>query len=58
MTLAKALKHFNGNQAALARAAKRDPGSVVKWKAAGRIPMLAQLQIEKSTEGKLKADSI
>lgn len=59
MTLKQALKYFDGNQAALARAARRTRCAVNHWKTTGgKIPMLAQLEIEASTGGLLKADPI
>jgi hypothetical protein len=55
MTYDEAIKHF-GTQEALGRAADVDQPAVAAWKDRGRIPLLRQLLLERSTEGKLKAD--
>ncbi len=56
MTLEQAVKHF-GSQIAIRRALKlRSTGAVPYWKRTGKIPPYRQLQIEKLTGGKLKAD--
>lgn len=57
MKLQQALDYFDGNQAALARAAGNDRAAVNHWRErGGKIPPLAQLRIQRATRGKLKAD--
>ncbi len=54
MTLADAKDYFRTYRA-LARACDVTPGAINKWKKHG-IPYLRQIQIEKLSDGKLKAD--
>lgn len=56
MTLAEAKDHFRTYRA-LARECGVTPGAINKWKKHG-IPHLRQIQIEKLTNGKLKADDL
>lgn len=53
MSKDEALKFYEGNQSALARALGLDQSTVNKWAA---IPPLRQLQLERVTGGRLKAD--
>jgi len=55
MTPAQVIKFFGGVGAA-ARALGIKQPSVSVWRRKGRIPRLRQLDIEKKTDGKLKAD--
>lgn len=48
------LKYF-GTQAAIARALKIKPQAVTNW--GGEIPMLRQYELERITDGKLKASN-
>jgi len=50
-----AIAHFGNSQAELARALNIRPQSVADWGAI--VPPLRQIQIEKITRGKLKADA-
>lgn len=54
MTKTQAIEHF-GNASAVARALKVTRQSVCSW--SEEIPLLRQMQIEKLTKGKLKADN-
>lgn len=51
MTLKQAIKHF-GNRAAMARALGVRHQAVYSWR---KIPIRRQYQIERLTEGKLRA---
>ena len=55
MTPKQAIDHF-GYARAVAVAATRTPGAVSQWRLAGKIPPLAQLNIEAATNGVLVAD--
>lgn len=55
MTVNEVIKFFGG-VGATARAMGIKQPSVSKWRKNKRIPYLRQLDIEKHTEGKLKAD--
>ena len=57
MTYNEAIKHF-GTQEAIGRAAGVGQSAVAAWKERGRIPLLSQMMIERSTGGKLKADPL
>jgi len=57
MTYDEAIKHF-GTQEAIGRAAGVGQPAVAAWKERGRIPLLSQMMIERSTGGKLKADPL
>lgn len=54
MTKSEALKHFGGSQSALARALNITQPSVFEWPE--EIPALRQIQLERVTDGALKAD--
>lgn len=53
MTKDQALQHYAGNQSELARVLGIDPSTVCKW---ADVPPLRQIQLERITKGKLKAD--
>ena len=53
MTKDEALAFYADNQSALARALGIDQSTVNKWK---RIPALRQIQLERISGGRLKAD--
>lgn len=55
MTVAEVIKHFGG-VGATARALDIKQPSVSKWRKNKSIPYLRQLDIEKRTKGKLKAE--
>ncbi len=54
MTKEQALQHYAGNQSELARALGVDQSTVNKWLS---VPPLRQIQLERITGGKLKADA-
>jgi transposase-like protein len=54
MSKSEALAYFKGNVSALARALDMDQSSYYSWK--NGIPGGRQLQLERVTKGKLKAD--
>lgn len=54
MTFDQIIQHF-GNQTAAARALGLTQGAVHQWKGK-RIPPFRQLQIQRLTKGKLKAE--
>ncbi|WP_339885626.1 Cro/CI family transcriptional regulator [Vreelandella maris] len=51
-----AIKHFGGKKIELARALKISPSAVTMW--GEEIPLLRQYQLERITDGALKADPI
>lgn len=55
MTVSEVIKHFGG-VGATARALEIKQPSVSKWRKNKCIPYLRQLDIEKRTKGKLKAE--
>ncbi len=55
MTPRQVIKYF-GTQSAAAVACRRTQPAVANWLARGRVPQLAQLELEEATDGKLKAD--
>lgn len=57
MTYDQAIKYFI-TQEALGAAAGVEQPAVAAWKDRGRIPILRQILIERSTGGALKADEV
>lgn len=55
MDVEKVIEHFGG-VSATARACKIKQPAVSRWRRRGIIPWLRQLQIERVTKSKLKAD--
>lgn len=51
-----AIKHFGGKKIELAKALKISPSAVTMW--GDEIPLLRQYQLERITDGALKADPI
>lgn len=51
-----AIKHFDGKKIELAKALKISPSAVTMW--GDEVPLLRQYQLERLTDGALKADSI
>lgn len=51
-----AIKHFGGKKIELARALKISPSAVTMW--GDDVPLLRQYQLERITEGALKAEPI
>ncbi|NYT74225.1 Cro/Cl family transcriptional regulator [Halomonas sp. QX-2] len=51
-----AIKHFGGKKIELAKALKISPSAVTMW--GEEIPLLRQYQLERITDGALKADPI
>lgn len=50
--LERAIK-IAGNQAALARLVKKDPGHIAMWKKRGKVPPDAVISVEEATGGKV-----
>lgn len=51
-----AIKHFGGKKIELARALKISPSAVTMW--GDDVPLLRQYQLERITDGALKAEPI